>query len=92
MRLRIHRSTLRAVIRDVRKAYDAKAGSIREVLTCEPERGREELRSILEGGQIKLRPDEGGKFLWAGYGLDFAALLPVDSSAKSVVAGQDSRF
>jgi hypothetical protein len=54
-----------------------------DVLMRDPERGREELRQVLDK-RIKLVPDESGKFLWAEYALGVAALIP---SAEIMVAG-----
>ena len=57
-----------------------------DVLMRDPERGREELRQVLEE-RIRLKPDESGKFLWAEYALGVSALLP--PSAEIMVAGRD---
>jgi hypothetical protein len=84
------------VVRDVRapavvvpnflKAYLDMTSGIDKVLLHDPERGREELRGILDG-QIKLVPDESRRFLWADYSLGFAALLPKEANAEILVAG-----
>jgi hypothetical protein len=50
---------------DVRKRFLGMLDRLGDVLLRDPERGREELRQILEA-RIRLKPDESGKFLWGG--------------------------
>src|SRR5262249_37178552 len=69
---------------NVRKAWLGMIERLEGVLTRDPERGREELRQVLEA-RIRLVPDESGKFLWADYALGVAALAP--TSAEIMVAG-----
>ena len=52
----------------------------------DPERGREELRGILDGEKVRMVPDESGRFLVADYALGLRALLP-PSNAEIMVAG-----
>ncbi|TLZ59058.1 MAG: hypothetical protein E6K20_16700, partial [Gammaproteobacteria bacterium] len=71
------------IVPNVRQHYLGMLGRLDGVLERDPERGREELRGILEE-RIKLVPDESGRFLWADYSLGLAALLP---NAEIMVAG-----
>jgi site-specific DNA recombinase len=72
------------MVPNVKARYLAKIGRLEDVLLKEPERGREELREVLDDERIRLKPDESGKFLWAEYSLGLQALLP---HADTVVAG-----
>jgi hypothetical protein len=63
------------VVPDVRKRFLSILDRLGDVLLRDPERGREELRQVLEE-RIRLIPDESGKFLWADYALGIKALLP----------------
>jgi DNA invertase Pin-like site-specific DNA recombinase len=63
------------VVPDVRKRFLSILDRLGDVLLRDPERGREELRQVLEE-RIRLIPDESGKFLWADYALGINALLP----------------
>jgi DNA invertase Pin-like site-specific DNA recombinase len=72
------------VVPDVRKRFLGMLERLGDVLMRDPERGREELRQVLEE-RIRLKPDESGKFLWAEYALGVSALLP--PSAEIMVAG-----
>ena len=71
------------IVPDVRGWFLKRVAGLDEVLSRDPERGREELRGIL-GGRIKMVPDASGRFLWADYALGMAALLP---NAEIMVAG-----
>jgi site-specific DNA recombinase len=72
------------LVPDVRARFAKMVSDLdQKVLLRDPERGREELRGILEE-KIKLRPDESGKFLWAEYALGMSALIP---NAEIMVAG-----
>lgn len=71
------------VVPDVRKRFLGMLDRLGDVLIRDPDRGREELRQVLEE-RIRLKPDESGKFLWAEYSLGLKALLP---HADTVVAG-----
>lgn len=75
------------VVPDVRKRFVGMLDRLSDVLMRDPERGREELRQVLEE-RIRLKPDESGKFLWAEYALGVSALLP--PSAEIMVAGDRS--
>ena len=72
-----------AVIPNVRKAWLALLDRLRGVLESDPERGREDLREVIED-KIRLCPDESGRFLWADCALGLKPLLP---SAEIIVAG-----
>ena len=72
------------IVPDVRKRFLGMLDRLGDVLMRDPERGREELRQVLEE-RIRLKPDESGKFLWAEYALGVSALLP--PSAEIMVAG-----
>ena len=72
------------MVPDVKGRYLAKVNRLEDVLLKEPERGREELREVLDDERIRLKPDASGKFLWAEYSLGLKALLP---HADTVVAG-----
>jgi hypothetical protein len=52
------------IVADVRKRFLGMLDRPDNVLLRDPERGREELRQVLEK-RIRLIPDESGKFLWA---------------------------
>jgi site-specific DNA recombinase len=71
------------LVPNVRARFSEMVTGLEQILLRDPERGREELRGILEG-KIKLQPDESGKFLWADYSLGLRALLP---NAEIMVAG-----
>ena len=79
---RVARASL--IVPDVRKRFLGMLDRLSDVLMRDPERGREELRQVLEE-RIRLKPDESGKFLWAEYALGVSALLP--PSAEIMVAG-----
>jgi hypothetical protein len=72
-----------ASLPNVRKAWLGLIDRLEGILTCDPARGREELRQVLED-RVRLVPDESGKFLSADYALGLRALL---SNADTVVAG-----
>jgi hypothetical protein len=72
------------VLPDVRGKFARMVADLEQrVLLRDPERGREELRGILED-KIRLVPDKSGEFLWADYALGLRALLP---NAEIMVAG-----
>ena len=73
----------RVIVPNVRKSWLALLERLRDVLEKDPERGREELREVLEE-RVRLRPDESGRFLWADHSLGLKALMP---SAEIMVAG-----
>ena len=50
------------IVPDVRSWFLKRVAGLDEVLSRDPERGREELRGIL-GGRIKTAPDASGRFL-----------------------------
>ena len=74
---------VQAIVPNVRKRWLSLLERLRDVLERDPERGREELREVLED-RVRLRPDESGRFLWADYSLGLRALLP---NAEIMVAG-----
>ena len=74
---------VQAIIPNVRKRWLSLLERLRDVLERDPERGREELREMLED-RVRLRPDESGRFLCADYSLGLRALLP---NAEIMVAG-----
>ena len=74
---------IQAVVPNVRKHWLALLDRLHGVLEKDPERGREDLREVLEE-RVRLRPDESGRFLWADYALGLAALVP---NAEIMVAG-----
>jgi hypothetical protein len=59
---------------------------LEETLGKDPERSRVALREIV-GDEIKLQPDESGRFLWAEYGLESLSLLAQANSSILMVAG-----
>ena len=71
------------VVPDVRKAWASLIDRLEDVLSRDPEQGRQQLREVLEE-RIRLKPDETSKFLWADYALGIKALLP---TAEIMVAG-----
>ena len=72
------------LVPNVKARYLAKIDRLKDVLLKDPERGREELREVLDDERIRLKPDESGKFLWADYFLGLQAPL---QNADTVVAG-----
>jgi DNA invertase Pin-like site-specific DNA recombinase len=68
---------------NVRKRAAEMIVGLESVLLSDPERGRHELRGILED-RVKLQPDKSGRFLWADYSLGLTALVP---NADLMVAG-----
>jgi hypothetical protein len=74
------------LVPDLRKEFRELAQGIDEVLLHDPERGREKLRSVLDG-KIKLQPDKSRRFLIADYGLGLELLLQKTASAEIMVAG-----
>jgi hypothetical protein len=65
----------------------ALVGRLEEALTKDPERSRIALRDIV-GDEIKLEPDESGKFLWAEFGLESLSLVAkAAGSSINLVAG-----
>ena len=83
---RVKRSEPMLIVPNVRARFQAMVKVLDQVLTRDPERGREELRGIL-GDKIRMKPDASGRFLWAEYALGLSALLPRQSNAEIVVAG-----
>ena len=71
----------------IRKAYGKLLERLDEVLTADPERGREALRQVMGGERIKLTPDPTRKFLIAEYALGLVPLLPGQTNADLMVAG-----
>jgi site-specific DNA recombinase len=62
-------------------------GRLEEALAKDPERGRIALRDIV-GDEIKLAPDESGRFLWAEFGLESLSLVAkAANSSINLVAG-----
>jgi DNA invertase Pin-like site-specific DNA recombinase len=86
-------NTLRTVRRSAPRVPDIRDGFLKmvagldEVLTQDPERGREHLRGILGSERIKMKPDGSGRFLWADYSLGLTALVPSELRAEIMVAG-----
>jgi hypothetical protein len=60
---------------------------LEEALRKDPELSRVALRGIV-GDEIKLEPDESGRFLWAEFGLESVSLLAqAANSSILMVAG-----
>jgi site-specific DNA recombinase len=87
-RLRSHghqakRARPAVLVPDIRGQFLGMVDGLQGILLRDPERGREELRGIIEG-KVLMVPDESRRFLWADYSLGMRALL---TNAEIMVAG-----
>lgn len=73
----------------VSERYKAMLGRLDVALRHDAERGRAALQNVI-GESVTLQPDDSGKFMWAEYGIETAALLQATGGGKSVsmVAGE----
>lgn len=62
------------VVPRIRERYRAMLGRLEDALQRDPERARAALQDVI-GARVILQPDDSGKFLWAEFGSEAAALV-----------------